>query len=159
MAATERTRTSARRTTATAEDKDTAATSSERGTEQTDTEQADTEQHDKDHPRTATVNLPFVTAQFRAPDLHLPKPKPQEIGAALQTARSFLPPPRQALYYGGLALMAALEVVEWPVAAAIGVGTALAGRGGGGDRGGGGAASKPRETESSQEKNATESSE
>jgi hypothetical protein len=151
MATTDRTRASARRTTATAEDKGTEATSPEPGTEQ-----AGTEEHDAGHPRTATVNLPFVTAQFRAPDLHLPKPKAQEIGAALHTARSFLPPPRQALYYGGLALMAALEVVEWPVAAAIGVGTALAGRGGGGDRGGG--ASKPREAESSQQKNATDSS-
>jgi len=86
-----------------------------------------------DGPRTATVNLPFVTAEFRAPQLHMPHvPAPHvgkhEVVAAAQTARSYLPEPRQALYYGGLALLAAVEVLEWPVAAAIGVGTALAGR-------------------------------
>jgi hypothetical protein len=92
--------------------------------------------------------LPFVTVQFRAPDLHLPKPRQPEIGAALKRARTFLPSPQQALYYGGLGLMAAFELVEWPVAAAIGVGTALARRGTGGDRGGT-AGSKPRDARSS----------
>lgn len=87
-----------------------------------------------------TWNLPFVTAQFHKPDMHVPRledlhlprvsvPTPrlnrQEIGATLQAARAFLPPPEQAVYFGGLAVMAALEVIEWPVAAAIGVGTAL----------------------------------
>jgi hypothetical protein len=148
MATTGKARTSARRAAQTADGTGSAATGPEAGMA-----------HDTQHAHTATVNMPFVTAQFHAPDLHLPKPRPPEIRAALQTVRTFLPSREQALYYGGLALMAALEVVEWPVAAAIGVGTALAGRGGGGDRGGGGAASKPRETESSQEKNATESSE
>jgi hypothetical protein len=87
-------------------------------------------------PRTATVNLPFVTAEFRAPQLHMPHmphvPTPHvakdEVVAAAQTARSYLPEPRQALYFGGLALLAAIEVLEWPVAAAIGVGTAIASR-------------------------------
>jgi hypothetical protein len=123
MATTERTRTSQRRT---ADDKGTAATGSE-------ADEAGTDQKDTGHPRTATVNLPFVTAQFRAPDLHLPKPP--EMGAALRRARTFLPSPQQALYYGGLGLMAAFELVEWPVAAAIGVGTALARSGTGGTAG------------------------
>jgi hypothetical protein len=88
-----------------------------------------------DGPRTATVNLPFVTAQFRAPQLHMPHvhmPSPPgraEVAAAAQTARSFLPPPREAVYYGGLTLLAAFEVIEWPVAAAVGIGTALMARG------------------------------
>ncbi|HKC26449.1 MAG TPA: hypothetical protein VKB75_00420 [Jatrophihabitans sp.] len=85
--------------------------------------------------RTATLNLPFVTAQFRAPRLqrpHVPTPhiRRQELGAAAQTARSFLPEPKQTLYYAGLAALAATELIEWPVAAAIAVGTAVAGRGG-----------------------------
>jgi hypothetical protein len=87
-----------------------------------------------DGPRTATVDLPFVTAQFRAPQIHLPRvsiPSPpigrHEVAAAAQVARSYLPPPRQVAYYGGLTLMAALGVLEWPVAAAIGVGTAVMG--------------------------------
>jgi hypothetical protein len=78
-------------------------------------------------PRTATVNLPFVTAQFRAPDLHMPSRK--EVGAAARGVASFLPSPKAALYFGGLAVTAALEIIEWPVAVAIGVGTALASRG------------------------------
>ncbi|SMD24728.1 hypothetical protein [Kibdelosporangium aridum] len=82
--------------------------------------------------RTATVNLPFVTAQFHAPELHLPHvrvPDRQEISAALRTVGSYLPSPRKTVYYGGLALMAALELIDWPVAAAVAVGTAVAGTG------------------------------
>src|SRR3712207_2759948 len=48
-------------------------------------------------PRTATVNLPFVTAQFRAPDLHLPSRG--EVGAAARGVASFLPSPKAALYF------------------------------------------------------------
>jgi hypothetical protein len=85
-----------------------------------------------DGPRTAKVKLPFVTAEFRVPQVHLPhlpaSPiRREEVVAAAQTARSYLPPPRQALYFGGLALMAVVDVIEWPVAAAIGIGTAVAG--------------------------------
>jgi hypothetical protein len=54
---------------------------------------------------TATVNLPFV---------------------------SYLPSPGQAAYFGGLAAL--LEVLEWPVALAIGAGTALMGRSGDANR-------------------------
>ncbi|GAB3579599.1 hypothetical protein GCM10027445_48390 [Amycolatopsis endophytica] len=82
--------------------------------------------------RTATVNLPFVRAEFRTPDVHLPKipvPDRDEVNAALHTARSFLPPPRQLAYFGGLGLLAAVELIEWPVAVAIGVGAAVVGRG------------------------------
>ncbi|HKS49627.1 MAG TPA: hypothetical protein VJT49_31855 [Amycolatopsis sp.] len=86
--------------------------------------------------RTATVNLPFVTAQFRAPRMRMPSmPVGRgEVAAAAQTARSYLPSARDTLYYGGLATLAAFEVIEWPVAAAIGVGTALMGRGRGEQR-------------------------
>lgn len=85
--------------------------------------------------RTATVNLPFVTAQFRAPRMpHVRPPSRDELNAAVRTARSFLPSTKQVVYFGGLALAAAFEVIEWPVAAAIGLGTALAGREEGGRR-------------------------
>jgi hypothetical protein len=37
-----------------------------------------------------------------------------------------LPAPRQLAFYGGLALLAALEVVEWPIAVVIAIGHVLA---------------------------------
>jgi hypothetical protein len=77
--------------------------------------------------RTATLNLPFVTAQFRAPRLHMPGRG--DMDSAARGARSLLPSPKAALYFGALAVTAAAGVIEWPVAAAIGVGTALASRG------------------------------
>jgi hypothetical protein len=83
--------------------------------------------------RTATVNLPFVTATFRKPDIHLPHirvPNRQQALSAAQAAQSYLPSPKQAAYFGGLAALAAFEILEWPVALAIGAGTALMGRSG-----------------------------
>jgi hypothetical protein len=77
--------------------------------------------------RTATLNLPFVTAQFRAPELHAPSR--EDLGAAARGARSMLPSGKSLLFYGGLAATAVAGVIEWPVAAAIGVGTALANQG------------------------------
>ena len=77
--------------------------------------------------RTATLNLPFVTAQFRAPDLHVPSR--QEVGDAARGAWSMLPSGSSMLFYGGLAATAVVGAIEWPVAAAIGVGSALASRG------------------------------
>lgn len=78
-------------------------------------------------PRSATVNLPFVTAEFRVPDLQ--PPSREELGWVVHTARSLLPSGRTLLFFGGLAASAIAGVIEWPVAAAIGVGSALAGQG------------------------------
>jgi hypothetical protein len=83
----------------------------------------------------ATVNLPFVTAEFRRPDVHLPDlrlPGREDVEGVVTTVRENLPPREQMAYYGGLGLLAALSVIEWPVAAAIGVGTMVAQRAGGG---------------------------
>ncbi|WP_214364247.1 hypothetical protein [Pseudonocardia sp. H11422] len=68
-----------------------------------------------------------MTAQFRAPDMHVPRPS--DLGGVARGAWSMLPSPTATLYYGGLVATAALGVIEWPVAAAIGIGTALASRG------------------------------
>jgi hypothetical protein len=76
--------------------------------------------------RTATLDLPFVTARFRMPELHVPSR--DELGSAARGARSMLPSRSSALFYGGLAVTAAIGAIEWPVAAAIGVGSALASR-------------------------------
>jgi hypothetical protein len=72
------------------------------------------------------VDLPFVSAEFHRPDVHLPST--QDVTAAAQVVRSQMPSPTHALFYGGLAAGAILSVIEWPVALAIGVGTALVSR-------------------------------
>lgn len=77
--------------------------------------------------RSATLNLPFVTAQFRAPELRAPGR--QDLGNVARGARSMLPSGKALLFYGGLAATAVAGVIEWPIAAAIGVGTALANQG------------------------------
>ncbi|WP_214323826.1 hypothetical protein [Nonomuraea sediminis] len=90
-----------------------------------------------------TLELPMVTVQMRAPDLRMPHLEmphlemphltKQEMGHAVDVARSFLPPPERIAYYGALGALAALGVIEWPVAAAIGVGTMIARREGAGE--------------------------
>jgi hypothetical protein len=52
----------------------------------------------------------------------------QEMGRAVETARTFMPPPERIIYYGALGALAVFGLVEWPVAAAIGVGTMIAQR-------------------------------
>lgn len=47
---------------------------------------------------------------------------------ATQTVRANLPPVERMLYYGGLGLLVAAGTLEWPVAAAVGVGVWVAGR-------------------------------
>lgn len=91
------------------------------------------------HRRTATVNLPFVTAEFRAPELKLPSmsvrpPNRSDLDGAVSAIRSRLPTPGQAVYYAGLGVLGALELIEWPVVLAIGVGTALVQQQGGAQR-------------------------
>jgi hypothetical protein len=77
--------------------------------------------------RTATINLPFMTAVFRVPEVHAPTR--EDLDAAARGAWSMLPSGKSALFYGGLAATALAGVIEWPVAAAIGIGSALASRG------------------------------
>jgi hypothetical protein len=76
--------------------------------------------------RSATIDLPFVTAQFRMPDMRTPSR--EELEAAARGVRSMMPSRKSMLFYGGLALSAAAGVIQWPVATAIGVGNALASR-------------------------------
>jgi hypothetical protein len=82
-------------------------------------------------PRTATLDLPFLTAQLRIPELpapRLPRFSGREVRDAAQGISGLLPSPEQLAYYTGLGLMAALDVIDWPVAVAIGAGTAVARR-------------------------------
>lgn len=114
---------------------------------QTETTQTEAAQRDQDvsqptvtttgepgeagHPRTATVHLRFVTAEFRVPHIHLPSlpvhiPDRHELSSAVSSIWSRLPSPSQTAYYAGLGLLGALGIIEWPVVIAVGVGTALA---------------------------------
>jgi hypothetical protein len=104
-----------------------------------------TEEVRPDHPaegrfegkRSATVNLPFMTAQFRVPEIRMPEiripevhpPSREDLDSAGRKAMSVLPPPKTLLFFGGLAATAVVGAIEWPVAAAIGIGSALASRG------------------------------
>lgn len=104
----------------------TSKTSTERSTG--DRKQAATSSGRQSGSRTATVDLPFVTATFRMPEMTLPQvrmPNRQDVDDAVQTAQPYLPSPRQAAYYGGLAALATIQLIEWPVALAIGAGTAV----------------------------------
>ena len=82
--------------------------------------------------RTATVTLPYVTAQVRIPELPVDRLRAMsmEMGHVARGAASFLPPPQRLAYYAGLGALAAFQVIEWPVALAIGAGTAVAARSG-----------------------------
>jgi hypothetical protein len=74
-----------------------------------------------DERRTAHVDLPLMSAEFRAPQI----PKPGQLVQAAGAATSLLPSRDRLLYYGGLGTAAVLGVIEWPVAIAIGAGIAI----------------------------------
>ncbi|XVQ14924.1 hypothetical protein ACQP1W_21000 [Spirillospora sp. CA-255316] len=52
----------------------------------------------------------------------------QKMAETGRSAASRLPSRERLAFYGALGAMAAFEVISWPVAAAVGVGTAIAGR-------------------------------
>jgi hypothetical protein len=97
-------------------------------------------------PRTARLNLPGMSAEFRRPDLPSPRdvaraasaaPRqvaraasaaPRGVARAAGAATTVLPPRDQLLYYGGLGVAAVAGVIEWPVAVAVGAGLAIARR-------------------------------
>jgi hypothetical protein len=78
------------------------------------------------------VNVRVPVLRARVPGL---AGRAAETRWAAQAVRANLPPTERLLYYGGLGLMATVGVLEWPVAAAVGVGVWLAGRTGAGRRG------------------------
>jgi hypothetical protein len=50
------------------------------------------------------------------------------VGEAGRLVAGFLPPPERLVFYGGLGVAAVLGAIDWPVAAAIGLGTMIARR-------------------------------
>jgi hypothetical protein len=93
-----------------------------------------TEKHEETTYRhIATIDLPFFTAEFRAPVIHFPAlpvhaPSRHDLTEAVSAVRSRLPAPEEALYFAGLGLLGLLELIEWPVALAIATGTVIAQR-------------------------------
>jgi hypothetical protein len=67
--------------------------------------------------RAATVRLPFVTARFEIP---------RAPSGSVHVGPLALPSPGKAAYYAGLGVLAVAEIIEWPVAVAIGAGTYVA---------------------------------
>lgn len=74
----------------------------------------------------ASLPVPYVTAQLHTTKIPLPEiPGRNEVVSTVTAVRGVLPSRDQLLFYGGLTAAAALSVIEWPVAAAIGIGTAV----------------------------------
>ncbi|KAA5834501.1 hypothetical protein ABT337_32215 [Saccharopolyspora hirsuta] len=75
------------------------------------------------------IPVPYVTAELHTTKIQLPKvpglPSGKDLASAVETVRGQLPSRDQMLFYGGLTAAAAFSVIEWPVAAAIGIGNAL----------------------------------
>ena len=53
---------------------------------------------------------------------------PSSKGPARRLMAGRLPPPKRLAFYGALGAAAVFGAIDWPVAAAIGIGTVLAGR-------------------------------
>ncbi|MDR7304121.1 hypothetical protein [Haloactinomyces albus] len=84
-----------------------------------------------------TVHLPYVTAEFHRPEMpEIHVPDRTEISGALETVRENMPSREQMAYFAGLGMLVGFSVIEWPVAAAIGVGTVVAQRAAGGSSSG-----------------------
>ena len=78
----------------------------------------------------ASIPLPYVTAQLHTTRIALPSvPGTDQVAGTVAAVRDRLPSPEKILFYGGLTAAAALSVIEWPVAAAIGIGPAAVQRG------------------------------
>lgn len=74
--------------------------------------------------RMARLPVPVVTPRMRV--IHVPAPGMPDVSGAGRSLAAHLPPREQLAYYGGLGVMAAVGMISWPVAAAIGVGIAVA---------------------------------
>jgi hypothetical protein len=77
--------------------------------------------------RWTAVQVPVV--HVRLPMLRVRVPRPPVLESArwaAQTLRVYLPPRERVVYYGGLGLMAAIGVLDWPVALAAGAGVWVA---------------------------------
>ncbi|HEY0539303.1 MAG TPA: hypothetical protein VGD53_13075 [Actinoallomurus sp.] len=72
------------------------------------------------------VPVPVLTPHLKV--MHVPAPGMSYVGEAGRLVAGFLPPPERLVFYGGLGVAAVLGAIDWPVAAAIGLGTMIARR-------------------------------
>jgi hypothetical protein len=76
----------------------------------------------------SVVPIPVVTPRVKVLKLHVPPPGMAYVEDAGRLVASYLPPPGRLAFYGGLGAAAVFGVIDWPVAAAIGLGTVIARR-------------------------------
>jgi hypothetical protein len=70
-----------------------------------------------------------ATIPIPVPEIHTKRVSvPANIGQAGRTVTGQLRPSGRLVFYGGLAAVAAFGIIDWPVAAAIGIGTVIARR-------------------------------
>lgn len=75
-----------------------------------------------------TVKVPVVAPTVKVMKVHVPARGMSYIGDAGRLAASYLPPADRLAFYGGLGLAAIVGLLDWPVAAAVGLGTMIARR-------------------------------
>ncbi len=77
-----------------------------------------------------TVAIPVVTPKVKVMKMHVPARGMgmSYVGDAGRLAASYLPSADRMAFYGGLGLAAIVGILDWPVAAAIGLGTMIARR-------------------------------
>jgi hypothetical protein len=76
----------------------------------------------------SVVPIPVITPRVRVLRLHVPAPGMTYVEDAGRLVASYLPPPGRLAFYGGLGAAAVFGLIDWPVAAAIGLGTVVARR-------------------------------
>lgn len=80
--------------------------------------------HEDEHG--AEIPVPVVTPHVKV--MRVPVPGLSLVGDMGRVAAEYLPPPDRLVFYGGLAAAAAIGILDWPVAAAVGIGTLVARR-------------------------------
>lgn len=78
--------------------------------------------------RGSVVPIPVITPHVKVLKLHVPPPGMAYVEDAGRLMASYLPPPGRLAFYGGLGAAAVFGVIDWPVAAAIGLATVVARR-------------------------------
>jgi hypothetical protein len=72
------------------------------------------------------MHLPGVVVEFHRPDHYIPTR--EDLAGVANTVRDRLPSGEMMAFYGGLGVLTAFSMIEWPVAVALGAGAVLAQR-------------------------------